>query len=122
MSLRAGSIGWLSSTLVLFLFSSVIAAETRMQEITVRDNEFAVLRIINTADRLAKVQELWDSLIPIDELPNTDWTHKLDIRSDSIGGRWLYSEEGYIAKLNYRLKPIYKVPDVKSFNAIFLGP
>ena len=122
MSLRVESIRWLSYTLVLFLCPLVIAAETRMQEITVRDNEFGVLRIINTADRLAKAQELWDSLIPIDKLPNTDWTHKLDIRSDSIGGRWLYNEDGYVAKLNYRLKPMYKVPDVTSFNEIFLGP
>ncbi len=73
------------------------------------------------ADQLAKAQELWDSLIPIDKLPNTDWTHKLDIRSDSIGGGWLYNEDGYVAKLNHRLKPMFKVPDVKSFNAIFLG-
>lgn len=98
------------------------AAETRIEEVKVLDHSFAVVRVVNTADQLSKAQELWDSLVPIDALPDTDWTHKLDIRSDSIGGRWLYSEEGYIARLNYRLKPKYKVPDVKSFNAIFLGP
>ena len=80
-----------------------------------------VVRAINERDQLAKAQEQWDSLIPIDELPNTNWTHKLDIKSGSVGGRWLYNKEGYIAKLNKRLDPMYKVSNIKLFNEIYLG-
>ncbi len=94
-----------------------------MDQITVRDSNFEVVRTIDRPEQLAKAQEQWDSLTGIAKLPNASWTHKIDIRSvsASLDGRWLYNREGYIAKLNYRLKPMYKVPDVKSFNAIYLG-
>lgn len=94
-----------------------------MDEITVRDENFEMLSVINNPGLLAKAQEQWDSLVRIKELPNTNWTHKIDIRSGSrsLNGRWLYNKAGYIAKLNYQLKPMYKVSDVKVFNEIYLG-
>jgi hypothetical protein len=92
-----------------------------MDEITVRDRNFEVLREINDSDQLGKAQEQWDALIRIDELPNTNWTHKMDIKSNSVGGRWLYNSEGYVARLNKRVKPDYRVSNVKSFNEIYLG-
>lgn len=94
-----------------------------MDKITIRDSNFEILRVIDSPELLTKAQELWDSLIRISELPNANWTHKIDIRSGSrsLDGRWLYNREGYVAKLNYRLKPAYKVPDVNSFNEIFLS-
>ena len=58
-----------------------------MDEIAVLNCRAGILRVINNPDQLAKAKEQWDSLIPIDALPNTNWMHKLDIRSDSIGGR-----------------------------------
>jgi hypothetical protein len=111
-----------SYILLLFLFSPAIADEVKMDKITVLDGGFQVLRVINESDQLAKAQEQWHSLIPIDELPNTNWTHKLDIKSDFVGGRWLYNKEGYIAKLNKQLEPKYKVSDVKLFNETYLDP
>jgi predicted double-glycine peptidase len=95
-----------------------------MDEITIRDNNFEILRIIDDPGQLAKARKQWNTLVRIKEPPNTNWTHKIDIESSSrfLNDRWLYNKEGYIARLNYQLKPMYKVSDVKLFNEIYLGP
>jgi len=106
--------------LVSFLCSAAIANDITMDEIEILDDRFELLRIIDDPTELAKAQELWSTLIPIESLPNTNWTHKLDIQSDTVGGRWLYNAEGYVAKLNKQLKPMYKVSNVTLFNEIYL--
>jgi len=54
-------------------------------------------------------------------LPNTAWTHKLDIKATQIGGRWLYDKNGYLAKLNYQLTPSYIVKDPEAFNKLIFA-
>ena len=91
-----------------------------MEEITIRDGNLKILRIIDSAEQLARAQELWNSLVQADGLPSPDWTHRIDIKSGCHAGRWLYNQEGVIARLNKGLKPSYRVPNVESFNAFFL--
>ena len=95
--------------------------ELKILEIKVRNKDFEVIRVIQELEVLEEAEKVWQKLKPIDTLPNTNWTHKLDVTSESIGGRWLYNKEGYLAKLNKQLKPMYKVSDVSKFNEIYLG-
>ena len=95
--------------------------ELKILEITVRNKDFEVIRVVQELEVLKEAEKAWQKLKPIDSLPNTNWTHKLDVTSESIGGRWLYNKEGYLAKLNKQLKPMYKVSDVSKFNEIYLG-
>ena len=77
--------------------------------------------MISNPDLLASAQQQWNSLIRIGEPPNFNWTHKIDIKYGSGSHRWLYNKEGYVTMLNKRLKPIFKVSNVKLLNEIFLG-
>ena len=105
--------------LILILFP-IAALSEGVKEIRILNNEFEVVKIISDPDLLAIAYSEWKLLVPVDSLPNTNWTHKIDITSKSIGGRWLYNKQGYIAKLNKRLQPIYQVKDVASFNQVYL--
>ena len=97
------------------------AKELEVIDIQVRNANFEVIRVIQEPEMLQRAEKEWQKLKPIDTLPNTNWTHKLDVNSEAIGGRWLYNKEGYLAKLNKQLKPMYKVSDVNKFNEIYLG-
>lgn len=105
--------------LLILLTSSVIAEN--MDKIKILNSEFEIIRIIISPDELKMANNEWLKLKPLETLPNFNWTHKFDISSESIGGRWLYNKEGYLAKLNKMLKPAYKVTDVVTFNKVYLG-
>ncbi|MBU2622751.1 MAG: hypothetical protein KKD92_10580 [Proteobacteria bacterium] len=103
---------------------ALIGCKTEMVDISriiVLDSNFNQIRVIDESNSLNQLSKLWKEFEPIDELPITEWTHKLDIESKDLSGRWLYNQEGYLAKLNKQLKPSYKVKNTEAFNKIILG-
>ena len=96
-------------------------ATPAIQKVVIRDNTFEIVKTIDDAALLNEANVHWNNLVPMDDLPRTTWTHKIDIEEKQIGGRWLYnSENGYLALLNPTLKPCYQVSDIKKFNELFL--
>jgi hypothetical protein len=87
----------------------------------VRNSSFEEVRIIENSQELKKIATIWNSLQPIENLPNTNWTHKLDIYSNGSSELWLYNQEGYLSKLNYLLRPSFKVHNLDEFNKLLLG-
>ena len=92
-----------------------------ISKITVLDSNFKLICVIEETERLNNVCDHWKGLEPIDDISKIQWTHKIDIKSKNIGGRWLYSQEGYIAKLNKELNPRYKVSCKGVLNKLILG-
>jgi hypothetical protein len=94
-----------------------------ISEIVVLDSNFNQKRIINQPEQLSEISKIWRQLkqIQINELPNTNWTHKLDIKAGDLSGRWLYNKEGYLSRLNYQLYPTYRVENTAEFNKLILG-
>ena len=112
----------LLSQLLLLGCASQPMTPMTISYMVVRDSEFRVIRTIKSPAQIQKINALWQRLEPMTELPNTNWTHKLDIQANVRSGRWLYNnQDGYLAKLNYRLRPRYKVADPKVFNKVILG-
>ena len=92
-----------------------------ISEIVVLDSNFNRVRVVNDFEQLQEINKLWQQLEQVDKLPDIAWTHKLDIRANQLSGRWLYNKNGYLAKLNYQLKPMYQVEDPAAFNKIILA-
>jgi len=90
-------------------------------KVQVLDSEFSVLQLISDQHDLELVEQEWSKLEKNDSLRNHDWTHTIDITSETIGGRWSYNSSGYLAKLNKTLTLAYRVKDVRQFNKIVLG-
>jgi hypothetical protein len=112
---------WLSGLWLILIASPVLAMEPEITEVQILNSQFETIRVIQDPVELQSAEKVWRELKPIDKLPNTNWTHKLDITSPTIGGRWLYNRDGYLARLNKRLQPMYMVSNVERFNMIFLG-
>jgi len=111
-------------TMIFFIFAiSAKAEELKISHVIVLDSSFQQIRVIDQPDQIKHLNDLWKNLKPIKvkDLPNTNWTHKLDIKSNGSTARRLYNQEGYLAKLNYQLKPSYKVVNLKAFNKLILG-
>ena len=111
-------------TMIFFIFAvSAQAEELKISRVIVLDSSFQQIRVIDQPEQIKHLNDLWKNLKPIKakELPNTTWTHKLDIKSNGSTVRWLYNQEGYLAKLNYQLKPSYKVVNLEVFNKLILG-
>jgi hypothetical protein len=109
---------------IIIIAISMIGCKTGKIDITrisVLDSNFNQIRLIDEFDSLSQLNKLWKEFESIDKLPNTEWTHKLDIDSKELGGRWLYNQKGYLAKLNKQLKPSYKVKNTEAFNKIIFG-
>lgn len=105
----------------LLLAGPALGAELLITQIDVRDNSFETTNVIDNPEQLSRAEIEWAALLPIDSLPNYNWTHRLKITSTSIGGLWLYNKEGYVAKLNKLMSPMYRVSDTARFNEILLG-
>lgn len=110
-------------TIIIFslLLLSCHAENIGIYKITVLNGNFQKIRIIDQPQRLKVINELWEEFEPIDEIPDIEWTYKLDIDSKKLSGRWLYNEEGYLGKLNKQLKPSYKIKNQETFNKLILG-
>ena len=107
--------------LMAFALISCKPEKIGIYKVTVLDSISKQINVIDQPDMINKLNELWKGFEPIDELPNTEWTNKLDIDSEKMSGRWLYNQEGFLAKLNKQLKPSFKVIKKETFNKIILG-
>ncbi len=111
-------------TIIFFIFAiSAQAEELKISRVIVLNSSFRQIRVIDQPEQIKLLNDLWKNLKPIKvkDLPNTNWTHKLDIKSNGSTNRWLYNQEGYLAKLNYQLKPSYKIINLEAFNKLILG-
>jgi hypothetical protein len=100
------------------LLLSCRAENIGIYKITVLNNNFQQIRIIDQPQILKEINELWGEFEPIDEFPDMKWTYKLDIDSNKLSGRWLYNEAGYLGKLNKQLKPMFKIKNQETFNKL----
>ena len=108
----------LATSLLLAGCGGPPAEPMHISKVVVRDSEFREIGTITEAHEIQQINRLWQDLEPIAQLPNTDWTHKLDIEANVRSGRWLYNQEGYLARLNYELKPSFKIPDPDAFKEL----
>ncbi len=105
------------AVLALALLSGPSFGEDKIEigKLRVLDSEFNEVAVIEDPSVLRSLEALWGKMMPVAATPGLSWTHKLDIVSQDIGGRWLYSREGYVARLNKELKPFYRVSDNEAF-------
>ncbi len=105
----------------VFAFIGCNTESIDISKIIVLDSDLRLLRVIDQSDSLSQINNLWKEFESINDLPDTQWTHTLDIVSKDLSGRWLYNQDGYLAKLNKQLKPMYKVHNREAFNKFILG-
>ena len=104
---------------LLFLGKPAVSQDSlEIQGLRVLDAGFEEVARLRDPVALRALERLWGQFAPAEGAEIPVWTHKLDIESDQIGGRWLYSREGYVARLDKELESIYRVPDPGAFNAL----
>jgi hypothetical protein len=96
-------------------------SEIKITEIKVLDSAF---NILNTIKDTIKINELKSLIGDLDDINNATinhkWNYKLDILSDNYSGRWLYDTLGILTRLDYQLKPSYRIQDSHKFTNLLL--
>ncbi len=97
---------------------SAIAQSVRIDGVRVLGPDFKEIATLREPDELRSLEELWAEMTLYEEDYRPKWTYKLDIDSEDIGGRWLYSSEGYITRLTMNIQKTYRVSDKEAFNRL----
>ena len=120
-------INYISSLSVLVLLASCLYAEeskilfpSEITSVVVRDENFEVVSELNQS-QIQYLSQIGPSLVAVEKIPENGWPYKLDIKANKYGGRWLYCEQGYLAKLNYSMKPLFKINNKKEFEIIIFS-
>lgn len=103
-------------------YHDVSIIEIKQMNISGSDSNYE--RIIIEPEQLEQLNWHWRHLEKIDELSSADWTHKLMIQTnnDQTTDIWLYDKnEGNLAGLSYKLKPMYRVKYPNAFNRLLFG-
>ncbi len=119
---RRHPLAWLSvlALVAAAMLSSPFIGQQRVQFQSVRVLDAGFNEVANVRDPavLHSLEELWSLKVPLEDSFTPSWTHKLDIDSQEIGGRWLYSSsEGYLQVLSMKKKKTYRLSDKEAFNA-----
>ena len=111
-----------------------LAATRRVVKVTVRDQNFQIVRVLASESDLAAFRALWSALVEVD--PGS-WTpepaqphHSLIIEWSERGGRarsshWFYHPGGFLNLLAILpaiwVAPLYRTPDPDAFEALLGG-
>ena len=79
------------------------------------DNNFEMVKEITDESELAGLKSAIQLGEPVKVPDNPEWEYKLDIETEKENQRWLYNKKGYLAKLNYQLRPCYKISEPEWF-------
>lgn len=91
-----------------------------IKEIIVLDTNFKQVNLIKDSIQISEIKAIIANSDKIINLPEKlNWNYKIDIKSNVNFGRWLYDSTGILSKLNYQLKPSYKIKDNRKLNALF---
>ena len=96
---------------------------SKMAEIEIRDNHFEVIRVLEDEESLDYFYSFLTDIETSGVPDNLHWDCKIDLTSSDRrnNGRWLYDKRGYLARLNYRLKPCFKVNNYEELNVFIFG-
>ena len=109
------------------------AASRKIVKVTVRDQEFRIVRELTSEPELAAFRNLWAALVEADQRPAAPppgrALYKLQIQSIQSGRRanatWFYSSGGTVELLAiWRaiwIAPLYRTPSPAAFEALLRG-
>jgi hypothetical protein len=105
------------------LFLNQVSAEpASIARVVLLDEAFAVVSELSSPRDLLEFSDAWstktETKLTSAQVEEKSFQYKLDLRASAGGGRWLYRTDGLVYKLDHSAKPVYRVKDVKQFNAL----
>jgi hypothetical protein len=109
-----------TSALVLILATGCTQSTQVVDRVTVRNERFEVVRVLDDSASLVRFAELWRSRreVESDSRPLSEFPFKLDIDANHRSGRWLYSADGFTTLLTVKVSKVYFIDDASTLNRI----
>ena len=99
--------------IVFFISADIVASD--ITRVTVRDNQFEIVRELTGSEDLRLFTELWNTKHEVILMAMPHWTHKINIMP---GGRWLYHPNGFTMLLSKQATGIFKIDESEKFNEL----
>ncbi|MCP4129589.1 MAG: hypothetical protein GY754_01110 [bacterium] len=106
--------------LIIIIFLSLIISCQKsyprgITQVTIKSKSFDWVKELSR-EEIVYLEKAFPTFQKINLPPDYQWSYSINIKSKKSGGSWLYNKKGYIARLNYSLKPSYKIPNPEEFN------
>lgn len=108
--------GFLTGSFILLLMTAAPAAAADRSGVTIRNDKFEVIHVVNDRRSVAAFRAIWNAKKKINSrnvVPH--WLYKIDL---SDGSRWLYDPSGYAMLASTRKVPLYKISPAGKFNRL----
>ena len=94
--------------------------QTDFHSIKIINKNFEESIVIDDTETLESIKLILKNAdkIKYDNKMSITFQYTLDFECSNHSGRWLYSTNGYLAKLNYFLKPCYKIENPGDLNIL----
>jgi len=103
---------------ILILLVAEVASAGYISRISVRNNNFEVVKVIKDQQSLQQFEKAWKEKKVIKTTQLTQWLYKIDIEGEGYDDRWLYDPSGYVRVLSKVKTPVYRLSDAESFNKL----
>ncbi|WP_280151991.1 hypothetical protein [Piscinibacter sp. XHJ-5] len=97
-------------------------ADRRAARAVVSDLEHRQVQIVIGAAELATFNSQWlakrDTGKASADIPIEQFRYLIDVEAKVGGGRWLYSTDGWVVKLDHKAHTLYQLPKAEEFNRV----
>jgi hypothetical protein len=100
------------------LLSAAPSFAGEISRVTVRNQNFEIVKVINDKVSLQLFEEIWKTKAKLTSSVTPQWLFKIDIEGKRYGDRWLYDPRGYVSVLSKAKVPVYNIPVPDSFNQL----
>jgi len=99
-----------------FIIAPGTASAARSTGITILDDKFQVVHVLNGRKAVASFNAHWTNKVKISSASVTPhWLYKIDLPDTT---RWLYDPAGYAQVLSKKKHPLYRIQSVGRFNKL----
>jgi hypothetical protein len=108
----------LKRLLALMLLLPVSALAQDISKVTVRDQDFQLVKTLTSARDLAVFNELWSAKTVQESASGSRFLYKIDVERGGCSVRWLYDLAGFLQVLTVTRTPLYGLAAPQVFNKL----
>ena len=108
----------LKRLLVLMLLLPVPALAQDIAKVSVRDQNFEVVKTLTSAPDLAAFNALWAAKTVREPASRSEFIYKIVVERGGRSVSWLYDPAGFVQVLSVGRTPVYGVSDPQAFNRL----
>ena len=102
--------------------TTALSAPAESSSVQVRDEESVLIATLTLETELQQFDQHWSKKTETDQAPGeatyTGFKYMLNIRTPGHTGLWRYHPDGWVVRLDKRIRPVFRIPNPEAFNVL----